>query len=164
MTSGVYEIRNVVNGHKYIGSSLHVAKRFRLHLNKLRTNQHCNPYLQRAWNKYGESNFVFKPLLYCDKENRVVYEQMCIDGLHPQYNILLIAGCSVGYISSAETIVHISEIQTVDINCLDPKVSEERKTHKHKGYKASSETCAKMSTSRIKIRMFQRFVLEHPDL
>lgn len=56
------------------------------HRCSLRKNLHGNMHLQRAWNKYGESNFVFKPLIYCDPENAHPFEQRCLDELHPEYN------------------------------------------------------------------------------
>jgi group I intron endonuclease len=57
---GVYLIRNNVNQKIYIGStSESFAVRWRHHRSDLRGKRHFNAYLQRAWNKQGEKNFVF---------------------------------------------------------------------------------------------------------
>mgnify|MGYP000886959842 CR=1 FL=1 len=63
---GVYQIVNKLNGHKYIGSSINIWTRWGRHLSDLRKNKHDNNYLQNAWNKYGEDNFEFGVLLFCD--------------------------------------------------------------------------------------------------
>ena len=47
-TSGVYEIRNIVNQKKYVGSSgIGVGKRLMDHLSGLRRGVYANQYLQR---------------------------------------------------------------------------------------------------------------------
>lgn len=85
--SGIYEIKNKANGHRYIGSSVNVSNRLWRHKRNLLLNKHCNAYLQSAWNKYGEDSFTFTPLFYCDKDNALFYEQKCIDGMRPEYNL-----------------------------------------------------------------------------
>ena len=92
--SGVYEIQNLINGKRYIGSSCNVDSRLWHHKNGLRRKYHYNQHLQRAYDKHGESNFSFKPLLFCDPEMTLVYEQMCIDSLKPEYNIAVDACAS----------------------------------------------------------------------
>jgi len=84
--SGVYEIRNKINGKCYIGSSINMSKRLKEHKNALRLGIHSNPHLQNAYNKYGES-FIYFPLLICDPENTLLYEQICFDMMSPKYNI-----------------------------------------------------------------------------
>jgi group I intron endonuclease len=85
--AGVYEIVNTTNGHRYVGSSVNVTNRLYEHRNRLMRGVHTNKHLQGAWNKYGKDNFVFRPLLYCDVKNTQLYEQICLDGLQPEYNI-----------------------------------------------------------------------------
>ncbi len=84
--AGVYEIRNIANEHRYIGSSINISKRLSAHIRALKKNRHQNRYLQFAFNKYGKENFIFSPILYCDSNNTLLFEQMCFDELHPQYN------------------------------------------------------------------------------
>jgi len=57
MACGIYCIRNIINDKKYVGYSLCIRRRLLRHKNDLRKNKHDNPYLQNAWNKYGEDNF-----------------------------------------------------------------------------------------------------------
>jgi len=55
--SGIYMIKNKVNGKIYIGRSVNIYKRWSTHKNELKKHRHCNDYLQKAWNKYKEENF-----------------------------------------------------------------------------------------------------------
>lgn len=55
----VYGIINIKNGKKYIGSTINFSRRKKEHLTMLRNNWHHSPYLQHAWNKYGETCFKF---------------------------------------------------------------------------------------------------------
>jgi group I intron endonuclease len=44
----------------YIGSAVDIKRRWQDHSSSLQRGVHENPYLQRAWNKYGESAFSFE--------------------------------------------------------------------------------------------------------
>lgn len=65
---GIYCIENIQTGKKYIGQQVNIRARWRQHLNELRRDIHCNDYLQKAWNKYGEQNFKFYVLENCSTE------------------------------------------------------------------------------------------------
>jgi group I intron endonuclease len=86
---GVYAITNTLNGHAYIGSSVNISQRWRAHINSLNKNEHHSDYLQRAWNKYGADSFEFTTILLCDREHKLYFEQVLLDGLKPAYNIAL---------------------------------------------------------------------------
>ena len=60
---GVYQIRNVVNGKFYVGSSKDIKNRHAAHRKLLRGNRHHCPHLQAAWNKYGEDCFKFEVIV-----------------------------------------------------------------------------------------------------
>lgn len=65
--SGIYQIRNKVNGKVYIGSSVRVEQRISTHKRHLLLNKHSNQKLQLAYNKYGIDNFEYSVLEYiCD--------------------------------------------------------------------------------------------------
>jgi group I intron endonuclease len=61
-TQGVYGITLVLDGRVYVGSSNECERRLQEHLHDLRLGKHENPYLQNAWNKHGEENFLFEIL------------------------------------------------------------------------------------------------------
>jgi len=102
--SGIYQITNKINGCIYIGSSVDIRARITDHRSSLNCKRHNNVYLQNAWNKYGKDNFSFKILLYCDVKNLYYYEQLCIDNLHPGYNIAIcVKAPMLGRTASEET-------------------------------------------------------------
>lgn len=65
--SGIYCIENKINNKKYIGQSISIHERWKKHISELNNNKHHNDYLQKAWNKYGENQFGFYVLEYCDE-------------------------------------------------------------------------------------------------
>lgn len=57
---GIYRITNIKNGMSYIGKTgMNFGDRWDSHRSLLIAGRHDNPYLQNAWNKYGEVNFEF---------------------------------------------------------------------------------------------------------
>jgi len=93
---GVYQIE--LNGKIYVGSSSHsIKKRWDLHLHDLRKGNHHNPYLQNAFNKYGEDALMFSILEIVETpEECIVVEQKYLDKLKPEYNVLIRAGSRLG--------------------------------------------------------------------
>lgn len=83
---GIYKIENLITNQCYYGSSKHIEKRWRQHLNKLRLNKHENTLLQRSWLKYGENNFKFEIVLECSTKELLKKEQFFLDQ-SPHYNI-----------------------------------------------------------------------------
>jgi group I intron endonuclease len=60
---GVYAIRNVLNGRRYVGSAINMRARWRGHLTILyRGHGKTSSKLLRAWQKYGAQAFVFEVL------------------------------------------------------------------------------------------------------
>lgn len=66
--SGIYTITNLIDGKMYVGFAIVFNTRKNDHWDKLRKNKHKNIHLQRAWNKYGEENFVFEILEECENK------------------------------------------------------------------------------------------------
>lgn len=64
---GIYCIENKIDSKKYIGQSNDIYARWYNHKYCLNNNRHSNSYLQHAWNKYGENNFIFTILELCDE-------------------------------------------------------------------------------------------------
>ncbi|AUM91520.1 GIY-YIG nuclease family protein [Clostridium botulinum] len=68
MSFGIYSIINLNTGKMYIGQTrVSFEDRWRAHRRELQLNKHYNEYLQRAWNKYGDSAFEFKVIHICDE-------------------------------------------------------------------------------------------------
>lgn len=108
--SGIYWIYNKLSNKGYVGSSMNVVKRIFIggHLSYLRRNEHCNCYLQAAFNKYGEEAFEFYKLAECPKEYCVKLEQWFIDNYKSDYNLQRIAGSPLGMKMSEESRMKIS--------------------------------------------------------
>jgi group I intron endonuclease len=60
--SGVFQVRNEVNGKVLLGSSLNLEGVFNRHRFQLSIGGHPNRVLQRDWNLYGPESFVFEVL------------------------------------------------------------------------------------------------------
>lgn len=60
MESGIYIIINSVDGKVYVGSAKNFKKRWNRHLKDLKKGTHSSTKLQRAYNKYSVSDFLFK--------------------------------------------------------------------------------------------------------
>lgn len=101
--SGVYQIVNTINGHRYIGSAVSIRTRWNTHRHFLRSGKHANRHLQAAWNKYGEACFQFSIIEKCDKLSLVQREQFYMDVMHPEYNLSPKAGNSLGVRHTEET-------------------------------------------------------------
>lgn len=92
----IYKIENISNGKIYIGSSKDTKRRWKSHQTRLRSGDHHNIYLQRAFNKYGEENFVYSIIELldenCDKSLQFEREDYYIKMLKPEYNIGSVGG------------------------------------------------------------------------
>lgn len=80
--SGIYCIRNIINGKIYIGQSKSCVYRWREHKSELRGGYHGNSYLQASFDKYGEEAFEYSILEECEESRRDEREMFWID----QYN------------------------------------------------------------------------------
>lgn len=115
MATGIYIIENKINKKYYIGSTTQsFERRFYHHKLNLRRGTHHSIRLQRAWDKYGEDNFIFDILEEYPKECCASMEQWWITmtGCYSPnvgYNICRQVGTTLGYRYSPEQKKHISE-------------------------------------------------------
>lgn len=77
MHSGIYQLK-FPSGHFYIGQSMHLIKRWRVHRStfsngRMKQNQ---PKLFNIWRKHGEPEF--QPLVFCSMEQMTWLEQHLI--------------------------------------------------------------------------------------
>lgn len=104
---GIYAILNIINGMRYIGSSIDIQRRCSDHIWALRKNIHDNSCLQRAWNKYGEENFAVVVVETISLEELEQRETYWIKETANKYNIVLEAGrppSTLGYRHRPESI------------------------------------------------------------
>ncbi len=95
--SGIYKIQSICKPERvYIGSSMDIINRERLHFKNLELNKHHSPKLQFHYNKYGKDDLQFIILLECTKEELLIKEQSYMDLLHPYFNICIKAGSHLG--------------------------------------------------------------------
>ena len=84
----IYFITNTESGKRYVGSTMNYSSRISKHKSLLRKNKHHSFLLQRAWNKYGEENFIFKIIEYVDDINELKEkEQEYLSSEVFEYNI-----------------------------------------------------------------------------
>lgn len=103
MQTGIYEIRNEMNGKRYIGSAISFRRRFSEHRSMLRLGRHHSRHLQASCDKYGIDAFEFRPIVVCAARDLLFYEQRALDVYRPDYNCAPIAGNTLGTRRSAET-------------------------------------------------------------
>jgi group I intron endonuclease len=114
---GIYLIYNIINGIKYVGSSVDIKERWNEHIRFLNKNCHCNNKLQNSWNKYGRNNFTFDILELCDKNILLDKERYWINYFKSNvrnigYNISPVAGSQLGFKHSDITKKLFSIIRT----------------------------------------------------
>ena len=145
--TGVYCIRNTLNGKRYVGSTAKsFTKRWNIHKTGLRNGYHHSRHLQAAWNKYGEEAFEFLIIERVAPKGCVAREQFWLDlwktaNQKYGYNISPTAGSTLGREFTEETKEKMRKAKK------GGKLSEE---HKRKiseaglGRKPSEETRAKL--------------------
>lgn len=108
--TGIYKIKNMINGRIYIGSAINFSRRIGEHTGLLNKNKHHSAYLQNSWNKHGGDNFIFGLIEQVKhSEDLIAREQCWMDTLNPEYNICPTAGSRLGSKSTEETKAKISK-------------------------------------------------------
>ena len=73
MTSGIYRIYSKSENKNYIGKSINIEERRKIHLNELKKGKHHNKKLQKVFNKYGKDDFEFSILKEVDDYYEITY-------------------------------------------------------------------------------------------
>jgi group I intron endonuclease len=104
--TGIYCWTNLLNNKTYVGSSINLGNRFRdyFKISYLMSGGNKNMIISKALLKYGYSNFKLEILEYCNEDNLRNREQHYLDLLQPEYNILKIAGSSLGFKHNEESL------------------------------------------------------------
>ncbi len=91
-TMGVYQVRNLVNGKIFVGSSKNIPARINRHKFELRYGSENVAELQDDYNKYGEDKFIYEIIdelkpkedtEYNYTEDVKVLEELWIEKLQP---------------------------------------------------------------------------------
>lgn len=140
----MYEIVNVLNGKRYVGSSVNISDRCYEHKRLLKHGTHHSQKLQNAWDKHGGTAFEFKPVLICGstKEQLILYELLCFVALKPAYNIAPFPNSTLGVKHSPEVRAANSLRQRGRKNSPDAIA---RTAEKNRGKKRTPEFCARIS-------------------
>lgn len=133
--SGIYQIKNLINGKIYVGSAADFYERWHSHQHYLNINNHHNQHLQRAWNKYGKQYFIFEILeiihdtsvIVAKEQSWINFTQCCNSEIG--YNIRVTANSNLGLNFSKEHKAKMSIAQTGRIITLNQraKISEKLK-------------------------------------
>lgn len=142
MKNVIYKIRNVVNEHYYIGSTVDSRKRFWEHRKDLRSGRHVCVRLQRAWDKYGEDCFKFEVVeQLASKAELYPAEQRLLDehyGAEYCYNVS----------SYADTPMRDASPEMRARLAAKTKAWHEANQHPRLGVKHTTDTLAVMSENR----------------
>lgn len=84
--SGIYQIKNIITGETYVGSSIDVEKRWVAHKSPSKWKRYPNNKLYQDFQKYGLESFKFLILAQVMPEYLKKVEQELIEILNPAYN------------------------------------------------------------------------------
>lgn len=175
--NGIYKIINIINQKCYTGSAINFSSRWAKHKKDLLQNKHHSKHLQRAWNKYGKTNFKFEVVEFIEKiENKIEFKKYLLereqyyidlfDSYNNGYNECPIAGSRLGSKATEETKLkqHNSLKGRIFSEDHRKKLSESAKSReiseetiekfrkRMTGVKLSEETKLKMSESRTGLK------------
>ena len=106
--AGVYMWINKLSGARYVGSSVDLHRRFQNYFSVLYLEGELkkgNSIINNSLLKNGYSNFRLEILEYCSPKDCLALEQFYLDLFKPEYNLLKIAGSSLGYKHTEESLV-----------------------------------------------------------
>ena len=110
--AGVYRWTYLITGKTYIGSSANLANRFSDYFSTYfltREASRTKSIIYASLLKNGYSNFKLEILEYCDSTEVIAREQYYLDLYLPEYNILKIAGSTLGYKHTEETLAKFKQ-------------------------------------------------------
>ena len=161
----IYKIVHIPTQRCYVGHTTQGAQwRWYGHLYCLIRGTHLSKYMQNVWNKYGQDEFEFVLIEYCDPKDRLVREQYWIDELDSVFNTAKVAGTTYGTkrtvevrkkfseiqtkMQTAQRFLHTEEAQKRHNEVMKTKEYREKMSKVMKGKKKSLETRRRMSETR----------------
>jgi group I intron endonuclease len=114
---GVYKLGFFGTKNFYIGSTTESFNlRFLRHFRDLKSKNHCNNVLQKAFAKYNKEIYL-EILEVCVPEKCLSTEQYYIDTLKPKYNICKVAGNTFGVKPSKKSLqMHSKKVDMFDLD------------------------------------------------
>jgi group I intron endonuclease len=144
--TGIYLIRNLINGKVYIGKSKCIHKRIKQHITNLNIKNlnSENEHFIRAWTKYGRNNFAYSILEELPLDEQIISKKEIeyidkYESLNPEKGYNKRYDSSTGLIVSKETRKKLSDSQKLRF-----KNPEERKKCSHNYYKNNPEIAKAM--------------------
>jgi len=156
--SAIYSWINNVNNKTYVGSSVNLTTRLYKYFSIKHIAKYKTP-IHNALLKYGFENFTLEILEYCENGiNPIEREQYYFELLKPHYNRLEIAGSSLGFKHSDETLEFfkhsrkVSEDTKINLSLaatgrILTEADKKKISDARKGIKLSDETRAKISAT-----------------
>lgn len=168
--SGIYLIRNLINGKVYIGKAKCIYKRLKNHAGylNLKSLRHENSHLINSWHKYGRRNFAYCVLEYLPLEEDLLSKKELeyidlYDSLNPDKGYNKRYDSSTGLIVSEETRQKLSEAQIKRFS--DPKEREKIGKASREFWKNNPEKLKEMSQKAAnKIRKYKIAQLDYNTL
>lgn len=142
---GIYKIESKLKKHIYIGSSIDIKRRWRLHLSQLKNNKHHSIILQRHFNKYGLDDLEFSIIETCEVDDLIEAEQKHLDKNNAYFNIRKIAESNLGIKRSEETKEKLRQIN------LGKKLSEKTKKKMSDKMKGNKFTLGVPAVNRVRL-------------
>jgi group I intron endonuclease len=169
--TGIYMWVHLESGKRYVGSAFDISKRLSNYFNQSYLNGRNSMYISKALLFHGYSSFSLTIFEFIDISNLPLgqakklileFEQFNMDSLEPEYNILKVAGSSLGYKHTEGSLTKRSIAMSGEnhprgmlgkthlIETL-AKMSEAKKGENHPmfGKTHSIETIGKMSEAKI---------------
>lgn len=88
-SAAIYQIRNICNGKRYIGSTQEARHRWTVHRSSMKAGKHVNSEIQADFNEFGINAFECEIVTTCEdmtSEERKELENIIIKAAKPEYN------------------------------------------------------------------------------
>nr|YP_009160660.1 GIY-YIG endonuclease [Hirsutella minnesotensis]AKR17989.1 GIY-YIG endonuclease [Hirsutella minnesotensis] len=150
--TGVYSWIHKETGRRYVGSSVNLGKRLSEYYNYNHLSSK-NMIICKALLKYGYSGFKLEILEYCSIEELINKEQYYINKYKPEFNILKLAGSSLGFKHSEASKELMSQLAKGRCISKDTLIKMKNKT--------VSEDIRKKISATLQGRKFTPETLQH---